>query len=150
MVCGAQRIVALISFLLASGSTLAQEYNPKGKRDPFLNLHEITRQETPRIVEPPPLEKRPTGLNGLLISEVAVSGLASNSAATLVILKGLDKFTYFARVGTKLYDGYLESISPTRVVFIREVSDTRGNKQRSRVIKRLYSEDHQGKTDELP
>lgn len=121
----------------------AQQYDSKGKRDPFLSLKNTQQEEAPRILEPPPLDKRPPGLSGLLISEVSVTGMAANNAAKLVILKGTDSFTYFAREGSKLFDGYLAEISTEKVTFVRELVDTRGNKKTTKVVKRLYTEDHQ-------
>lgn len=132
----------LFVFLLSSWAQ-AQQYDSKGKRDPFVSLRNLQQDEAPRILEPPPLEKRPPGLSGLLISEVNVTGMAANNTARIVILKGTDSFTYFAREGSKLFDGYLAEISTDRVTFVRELVDTRGNKKTTRVVKRLYTEDHQ-------
>lgn len=119
----------------------AQDYHSQGKRDPFFSLYRAGKEEAPQIAPPPPLDQRPPGLPGLLISEVNVTGIASNSAAQIVLLRGTDNFTYFARVGSKLFDGYLEEVSQDKVTFVREVIDTRGNKKTTRVVKRLYTEE---------
>lgn len=128
--------------MLLCGVTLAaqvrgQKYNSRGKRDPFLDLEAARKEQAPKVLEPPPLTERPPGLSGLLISEVSVAGSASNSAVKLVILKGIDDFTYFAQVGTKLFDGHLEGISGDKVIFVREVVDTRGKKRTTKVIKKV-------------
>lgn len=132
----------LLSLAGASHWVRAQDYNSKGKRDPFLNLG-LRKEEAPKVAEPapPPLQQRPAGLAGLLVSEVSVAGTASNKSTKIVILKGADNFTYFARVGSKLYDGYLEDISGDQVTFVREVVDAQGHKRITRVVKRLYTED---------
>jgi Tfp pilus assembly protein PilP len=133
-------VAALLVLLCWTGAVLeGQTYNSQGKRDPFAPLIAKT---TERVVQgPPPLEKRPPGLAGLLVSEVTVAGTAGSSQERIVILKGIDKYTYLARVGSKLFDGVLTEITNQEVVFSREVADLRGNKQVSRVVKRLYTEE---------
>ncbi len=122
---------------------LAQVYNPRGKRDPFINLQEIFRQEQPQVFIPelPPLSERPLGLVGLAISEVTVTGVAIGEGRRVVILKGVDGFTYLAREENKLFDGYVFEISEEEVVFIQEVLDPRGGRETLRVVKRLFTEE---------
>jgi hypothetical protein len=122
---------------------LAQVYNPRGKRDPFINLQEIFRQEQPQVFIPelPPLSERPLGLVGLAISEVTVTGVAIGEGRRVVILNGVDGFTYLAREENKLFDGYLFEISEEEVVFIQEVLDPRGGRETLRVVKRLFTEE---------
>lgn len=121
---------------LATAPLAAQRYNPGGKRDPFQDLAAIRAKAAPEMVEPPPFSQRPPGLSGLLISEVSVVGTAAGSDQRIAILQGADKFTYVAREGTKLFDGYVETIATDEVVFVREVFDTAGNKTTSEVVKR--------------
>ena len=128
----------LLSGIVHLGTKVrGQEYNSQGKRDPFLDLEESRKEKAPKILEPPPLTQRPPGLAGLLISEVTVAGSASNSKMHLVILKGIDEFTYFARVGSKLFDGYLEEISDDKMIFTREVVDTKGKKRTTKIVKEV-------------
>lgn len=137
-------IPVLIS--LALGGTVplsaqAVQYNSMGKRDPFLNLLQVTqRPEPPRFPAPPPLEQRPPGLAGLLIAEVTVTGIAQGVGSRIALLKGIDGATYFAKEGTKLFDGYVESISTDAVIFVREQVDTRGRKKVTKVHKELQIE----------
>jgi len=116
------------------------DYSPDGKRDPFLAPRQA-KDDEPQIVAPPPLDKRPPGLSGLLVSEVTVAGMAGTHQDKVVILKGVDKVSYLARKGSKLFDGYLQVINDNEVVFQREVVDTKGNKRISKVVKRLFTED---------
>ncbi len=121
------------------------EYNPptytsQGKRDPFLAPRQA-KEDEPQVLPPPPLNQRPPGLSGLLISEVTVSGMAGTHQDKVIILKGADKVSYLARKGSKLFDGYIQVINDNEAVFQREVVDTKGNKKISKVVKRLFTED---------
>lgn len=118
----------------------AQNYTSLGKRDPFV-APRAARDDEPQIVAPPPLDRRPPGLSGLLVSEVTVAGMAGNQQEKVVILKGVDKVSYLAKNGAKLFDGYIQAIGDNEVAFQREVVDTRGNKKVSKVVKRLFTED---------
>ncbi len=122
---------------------LAQVYNPRGKRDPFIDLQDLFRQEQPQVFIPelPPLSERPLGLVGLAISEVTVTGVAVGEGNRVVILKGVDGFTYLAREENKLFDGYVFEISEEEVVFIQEVLDPRGGRETLKVVKRLFTEE---------
>jgi len=138
--------IFLIVFVCSLGlplELLAQVYNPRGKRDPFVNLQELFRQEQPQVFIPelPPLSERPLGLVGLAISEVTVTGVAVGEGNRVVILRGVDGFTYLAREENKLFDGYIMDISEEEVVFIQEVLDPRGTRDTLRVVKRLFTEE---------
>ena len=123
------------SLIGLDGKIGAQTYNNQGKQDPFLALE--VEEKVAQILEPPPLEKRPPGLAGLLISEVSLVGRAFNNKSNIAILRGIDNFTYFARVGSRLFDGSLEKIVDDEAIFTREIVDTLGNKKMTKVIKRL-------------
>ena len=138
--------IFLIVFVCSLGlplELLAQVYNPRGKRDPFVNLQELYRQSQPEVFIPelPPLSERPLGLVGLAISEVTITGVAVGEGNRVVILKGVDGFTYLAREENKLFDGYIMDISEEEVVFIQEVLDPRGTRGTLRVVKRLFTEE---------
>ncbi len=138
--------IFLIVFVCSLGlplELLAQVYNPRGKRDPFINLQDLFRQEQPQVFIPelPPLSERPLGLVGLAISEVTVTGVAVGEGNRVVILKGVDGFTYLAREENKLFDGYVFEISEEEVVFIQEVLDPRGRRETLKVVKRLFTEE---------
>ncbi len=138
--------IFLIVFVCSLGlplELLAQVYNPRGKRDPFVNLQELFRQEQPQVFIPelPPLSERPLGLVGLAISEVTITGVAVGEGNRVVILKGVDGFTYLAREENKLFDGYVFEISEEEVVFIQEILDPRGGRETLKVVKRLFTEE---------
>ncbi len=138
--------IFLVVFVCSLGlplELLAQVYNPRGKRDPFIHLQDLFRQDRPQVFIPelPPLSERPLGLVGLAISEVTVTGVAIGEGRRVVILKGVDGFTYLAREENKLFDGYVFEISEEEVVFIQEVLDPRGGRETLRVVKRLFTEE---------
>ena len=138
--------ISLMIFVCSLGlplELLAQIYNPRGKRDPFVNLQDLFRQQQPQVFIPelPPLSERPLGLVGLAISEVTVTGVAVGEGNRVVILSGVDGFTYLAREENKLFDGYVLGISEEEVVFIQEVLDPRGGRETLRVVKRLFTEE---------
>ncbi len=122
--------------VLCLGWLPAQSYSPGGKRDPFTDLASARQQAAPQTVQPPPFAQRPPGLSGLLISEVAVVGTAATNDQRIAILRGVDEFTYVAREGTKLFDGFVETIETDEVVFVREVFDTAGRKTTNKIVKR--------------
>ncbi len=143
--CNAKRFraagLAAICLATLASSLSAQTYGQRSKRDPFINLGATrAKEKAPTMVQPPPFSQRPPGLSGLLISEVGVLGTAASSKQRIVILKGTDNFTYVAREASKLFDGYVESINSTEVVFVREVFDTTGNKTTSKVVKQYSIE----------
>jgi hypothetical protein len=135
---------ALVLMMTSVAVCLAQgvDYDSQGKRDPFLNLLNVTKRAEPaRVLAPPPLNERPPGLAGLLISEVTLTGTAQTGDSQIVILRGIDDMSYFAKEQSKLFDGYIESVTRDQVVFLREQVDTRGQKRTSKVTKQLQVED---------
>ena len=118
------------------------KYESPAKRDPFISLaKKEAKSDAAEMVLPPPLESRPPGLAGLLISEVTVTGMATGPEKQMVILRGIDDTTYFATEGIILLDGFLEKVTNEQVMFKREQVDTRGKKRVSSVVKRIQTED---------
>ncbi len=134
-------VLSLLVLVGVAGVVQAQKYDSQGKRDPFVPLRTAVKEVVAAPAAPPPLDQRPPGLPGLLISEVTVAGTAGSERERLVILKGIDKATYLARAGSKLYDGALVSITDQEVIFTRETTDVRGKKKTTKVVKRLYTEE---------
>lgn len=135
--------ITVVSVLLLGPPALGQttKYDSQGKQDPFLSLIQAKQDAGPAPIAPaPPLDQRPPGLAGLLISEVTVIGTASSPTTTLVVLKGIDQSTYLAQEGTKLFNGYLDKLNGDDVVFVKEDVDINGKKRVSKVNKRLQTE----------
>lgn len=129
----------LIAALLVSGLAYGQDYQFRTKRDPFVDLYQLREKQKPKVRQPK-LSKRPPGLAGLLISEVTVVGTAERADQSIVILKGPDEYSYMARPGTKLLDGFLESVSTNQVIFTQELTDDSGRKLTKQVVKQYYTE----------
>lgn len=110
-------------------------YDPAGRRDPFRSLIEKIdiQQQGPR----------PTGIAGMLISEVDLVGIVDDPEGDLAFFNGSDNRGYFLRVGEKLYDGQVVRIDPKhgRVIFRQEVNDPRLIKPFREVVKELNTEE---------
>lgn len=112
------------------------EYNSLNKRDPFKNL--LKKKET-RVLEPPGRETRPIGIRGMLIAEVKLTGIASGvNGENLAVLYGPDRKAHFAYEGDRLYDGYVKSITPEGVRFIKESKFSSGEVRRREIVVPLY------------
>ena len=66
---------------------------------------------------------RPGGLSGLLIGEVTVKGVLRDRSGFMAMLQAPDNKTYVVRVGDKLFDGSVKSISQEQVIFSQNVND---------------------------
>jgi type IV pilus assembly protein PilP len=91
-------------------------YQPDGRRDPFISL--LGRGE-----QTPSTAARPSGLSGLLIGEVTVKGVLRDRSGFMAMLQAPDNKTYVVRVGDKLLDGSVKSISQEQVIFSQNVND---------------------------
>ena len=90
------------------------KYDPRGRRDPFVN-------PIPKPVEPEPEIPvvRPPGLRGLLIAEAVLVGVVSSKEPSMnkVIIQAPGNKTYFAGRGDALFDAVIKEIRPDAVVF---------------------------------
>lgn len=91
-------------------------YQPEGRRDPFISLVGRGDQGTPAA-------QRPAGIGGLLIGEVTVKGVLRDRSGFMAMLQAPDNKTYTVRVGDKLMDGSVKSISQDKVIFSQNVND---------------------------
>lgn len=126
-----QEILAEQDMLLSQGEFV---YRAEGRRDPFRSLLQVRQRQ---LAAP---EQRPPGLPGFLINEVEVKAVALFQGRWTAMLRGLDSRTYFANVGTELFDGRIVEIAQSRVVFEQEVEDMLGARTTRRVVKRLSTE----------
>lgn len=108
-------------------------YDPDGRRDPFEPLVK-TKNQTAK-------GKRPKGVAGMLVAEIALKGVArAPDGAPVALFQGSDNRGYTLRVGDIVYDGRVVSIDSDRgvVVFRQSVDDPRRIKPYRDVVKRLY------------
>lgn len=106
-------------------------YDPGGRRDPF---EPLVKKEIETS------GKRPKGIAGMLVTEIALKGLAVDPRGTPVALfQGSDNRGYTMRVGDIVYDAKLIDIDPDRgtVMFRQQVDDPRRIKPYRDVMKRL-------------
>ena len=81
-------------------------YNPDGRRDPFVSLLRRGADSAgPKMA----------GLGGLGTSEVSLRGVLTSEGDFVGILHGVDSKNYIVRVGDKLSDGTIRSISKDSV-----------------------------------
>ena len=90
-------------------------YNPEGRRDPFVSL---LRRGDSRNTGP-----KMAGLGGLGTSEVSLRGVLTSEGDFVGILHGVDSKNYIVRVGDKLADGFIRSISKDSMVILQQVND---------------------------
>lgn len=121
--------------LLLSGQNFV--YNAGGRRDPFRSLLLLRQRE---LTAP---TQRPPGLAGFMLGEVGISALAQFQGRWHAMLIGLDRRSYFAEVGTALYDGRIVEINDQEIVFEQEVEDLLGARSKRQVVKRLVNEEDQ-------
>jgi len=89
-------------------------YDPRGRRDPFVN-------PIPKAPPPPPAPAqmiRPEGMKGMLVAETRVMGIiASGQPGMTKAIISSGKQTYFAVSGDALFDGVIKEIRKDGVVF---------------------------------
>jgi hypothetical protein len=88
-------------------------YDPRGRRDPFLNpipKPVTVGQEAPVV--------RPDGMRGMLVGETKITGIVTSRqpGMTKAILTS-GRQTYFAVQGDALFDGVIKEIRSDGVVF---------------------------------
>jgi len=103
-------------------------YNPAGRRDPFVSLAGGVQQNKQR-------GERPPGLPGMLIDELKLEGIVQTPQGTIAFVQGRDKLSYILRAGTKLYDGEVEKILPSKVIFKQQVNDPKALKPYREVVR---------------
>ena len=91
-------------------------YDSQGRRDPFVSL-------VARGSDPGSAASRPSGLPGLLISEVAVKGIVRDRSGLIAMVQGTGTKTFIVRAGEKLMDGSVKAITNDSVVFAQDVND---------------------------
>jgi Tfp pilus assembly protein PilP len=93
-------------------------YRPEGRRDPFVSL--MGRGTgTPSAT----VSTRPAGLAGLEVAEVTLRGTVRSREGFVAILLGADQKTYIVRVGDRLFDGTVRTISQNDMVILQQVND---------------------------
>jgi hypothetical protein len=106
-------------------------YNSGGRRDPFMSLV----QRGAGAKEKGPIK---TGMEGLLIQELALRGIVKDQDGYIAFLSGPDGKSYWPRVGQRFFDGQLTAIDAATATFRQEVSDPLSPVRTRDVKKSLY------------
>jgi type IV pilus assembly protein PilP len=113
------------------GSPEGYNYNPMGRRDPFVSLlKRVSPDEGTRTRRP--------GMEGFLIQEVALKGIVKTPKGYIAMLLGTDGKSYFVGVGQRLFDGVVTAIDATTVTFRQEVTDPLSTVKSRDMKKTLY------------
>jgi type IV pilus assembly protein PilP len=110
----------------------AYQYNPQGRRDPFISL----------LVNVGPAGVKKShlpGMPGFLIQEVALKGIVKDQAGYIAMLQATDGKSYFAKIGQRFYDGVIVAMDAATVTFRQEVSDPLSPVKSRDVKKSLYA-----------
>ena len=123
----------------ASGRSSAEEpqgftYSPEGRRDPFVSL--LTRGAEPRPKSP--------GVGGLGTSEVSLRGVVTSQGGFVGILQGVDSKNYIVRVGDRLADGTIRTITADSMVILQQVNDPL-SLEKQREVRKLLRQTEEAK-----
>ena len=113
-------------------------YNAEGRRDPFVSL--LRRGADDRANNGP----RANGLAGMASSEVILKGTLISHGGYVGILQGLDSKSYIVRVGDKLADGAVRSISADAMVILQQVNDPL-SLEKEREVRKLLRQTEEAK-----
>jgi Tfp pilus assembly protein PilP len=112
-------------------------YNPEGRRDPFVSL--LLRGTDNRNAG-----AKIAGLGGLGTSEVSLRGTLASQGAFVGILQGIDAKNYIVRVGDKLSDGTIRSITADSMVILQQVNDPL-SLEKQREVRKLLRQTEEAK-----
>jgi hypothetical protein len=102
------------------------------KRDPFLPLVNL------KATGPEIALNLPPGKAGLQISTIKIDGTVNGPNGMIAVASNPQKRVYFIREGDHLYDGRVERISMSEVVFQQVAKDAFGKPVERQVSKRIY------------
>ncbi len=112
-------------------------YNPEGRRDPFVSLLR-------RGADSHSVGAKIAGLGGLGTSEVSLRGVLTSEGAFVGILQGVDSKNYIVRVGDKLSDGTIRSITKDSMVILQQVNDPL-SLEKQREVRKLLRQTEEAK-----
>jgi type IV pilus assembly protein PilP len=95
-------------------------YNPEGRRDPFVSL--LKGGADDRGARPGATGAE--GLAGLNVDEISVRGVVAGSGGSyLAMVQGPDNKTFIVRANDKLLDGTVKAVTAQGLVILQEVND---------------------------
>jgi Tfp pilus assembly protein PilP len=107
------------------------DYDPSGRRDPFISL---VRRTTAAVGTS--ATTRPRGVAGLSVDEIVVRGLMQGRHGWAAVVKGVDNRSYTIRAGDELFDGTVKAVSATGLIVLQNVNDPMST-AKTREVKKL-------------
>ena len=108
------------------------DYDPSGRRDPFISLVRRTTAASGVSANP-----RPTGGGGLSIDEIRMTGVLKLRSGWAALVRGVDNRTYTVRAGDQLYDGTVRAVTADATFFLQDVNDPLSTAKKREVRKLL-------------
>ena len=112
-------------------------YNPEGRRDPFVSL--LRRGVDARANAP-----KAGGIGGLGVADVSLRGTVASQGAFVGILQGADSKNYIVRVGDRLSDGTIRTITADSMVILQQVNDPL-SLEKQREVRKLLRQTEEAK-----
>jgi len=103
---------------------------PQGRRDPFITLVGKQTGAGPALNLPP-------GKGGLQVSTLILQGIVSGPNGMIAVVANPQKSVYFLRVGDELFDGRVEKIEISGVLFHEVGKDAFGKPVEREVTRKL-------------
>lgn len=105
------------------------QYEVGGRRDPFRSLLVRNTAERTRL--------RPPGLAGVMVDEIDLQGTIKTKSGWMAFVRTADNHSYVLRKGQVLFDGEVEEITGSEVVFRQNVNDPTNPKPFREVTKSM-------------
>lgn len=112
------------------------EYQPDGRRDPFISL--INRGTGAGAGTLRGL--RPEGVGGISVEEVVVRGILQSRGGWIAMIAAPTGRTYTLKPGDRLLDGSVRAINAQAVILMQEVNDPLSLEKQREVRKFLRGE----------
>ena len=94
------------------------DYNPAGRRDPFVSL--VRRTTTASGTS---ATSRPRGLAGLSTDEITMRGVVKGRDGFVAMAMGADNRIYYLKAGDELYDGVIRAVTHDAMFVMQNVND---------------------------
>lgn len=106
-------------------------YDPSGRRDPFISL---VRRTTAAVGTSATM--RPRGVAGLGTDEIVVRGLMQGGQGWKAVVKGIDNRSYTLKAGDELLDGKVKAVTAEGLIVLQNVNDPMST-AKTREVKKL-------------
>jgi hypothetical protein len=113
------------------------KFEPTNRRDPFLDLILVNKNEKRDEDEEVSRGQAPPGIAGMYIAQVKLQGISMREGSQLAVFRGSDNRAYFLQEGDKLFDGFVKKINTDSVLLVRETKLRSGKELSQEVTKRL-------------